>query len=75
MKVLNLFMLKEWTFLNKNTQELWLHLSQEDQHLFRFSFNEFNWKLYIKHYYYGIKKHLLKENENDSEKALSKNRR
>jgi len=75
MKVLNLFMLQEWTFENKNTQELWLQLSQEDQHLFRFSFNEFNWKLYIKHYYYGIKKHLLKENENDSEKALSKNRR
>jgi len=75
MRVLNIFMLNEWTFENENTRKLWSRLSQEDRNLFSFSLNEFNWELYIKQYYHGIKKHLLQENENDSEKALSKNRR
>jgi len=75
LNTINQFITNEWTFDNTNTNELWSILSQEDRNLFPFSFKKFNWKSYNKNYYIGIKKYLLRENENDLEKALIKNRR
>ncbi|XP_022167369.1 fatty acyl-CoA reductase wat-like isoform X2 [Myzus persicae] len=67
------FSTRQWTFDNGNTRELWLSLSQDDRETFRFSLQEFDWKPYIKSYYCGIRKHILHEDLNNVEMALSKN--
>lgn len=69
------FSTNEWKFENSNTRKLWLSISQEERELFQFSLNEFNWKSYIKCYYYGIRKYILHEDPKNIEKAMSKNRK
>lgn len=75
MDSLHKFTTKQWTFDNTNTRELWTSLNQEDRKTFWFNLENFDWTLYIKFYYYGIRKHLLHENLSDVTKALSKHRK
>ncbi|XP_001946150.2 fatty acyl-CoA reductase wat [Acyrthosiphon pisum] len=69
------FTTRQWSFDNKNTVDLWLSLSKEDQKTFWFSFEDFDWKTYIKIYYLGIRKHILHEDLSNIEKAVTKNRK
>lgn len=69
------FSTNEWKFENSNIRELWLSMSQEERNLFWFSLNEFDWKSYIKCYYYGIRKYILHEDPENIEKAMAKNRK
>jgi len=69
------FSMRQWKFDNKNTRQLWLSLSKDDRNTFRFSLKSFDWKSYIKSYYYGIRKHILHEDLSNIEKALSKNKK
>jgi len=73
--LLHEFTTREWQFDNKNTVELWSSLSKEDREMFWFSFEDFDWKTYIKIYYLGIRKHILREDLSNTEKAVAKNRR
>jgi len=68
------FSTKQWTFDNSNSRELWSLLSKDDREMFRFSLDDFDWKSYIKSYYYGIRRHVLHEDLSNVEKATSKNR-
>ncbi|KAL4090330.1 hypothetical protein QTP88_025189 [Uroleucon formosanum] len=68
------FSTRQWMFDNTNSRKLWLSLSQHDQEKFRFSLQEFDWKPYIKKYYYGIRRHVLHEDLSNLKKATSKNR-
>jgi len=67
------FSTRQWTFDNSNTRELWSSLSKDDRETFMFGLKEFDWKSYIKTYYYGIRKHILHEDLSNVEKASSKN--
>ncbi|XP_027850563.2 fatty acyl-CoA reductase wat-like [Aphis gossypii] len=67
------FATKQWTFDNSNSRELWSSLSKDDREMFQFSLEDFDWKSYIKSYYYGIRRHILHEDLNNVEKASSKN--
>lgn len=67
------FSMRQWIFDNRNTRELWQSLSEDDKNEFRFSLKAFDWKSYIETYYHGIRKHILKEDISNVEKALSKN--
>ncbi|XP_025208954.1 fatty acyl-CoA reductase wat-like isoform X2 [Melanaphis sacchari] len=69
------FTTREWKFDNSNTRELWTLLSQEDHKTFWFSFEEFDWKLYLQNLVYGIRKHLLHEDLNNITEALSRHRK
>lgn len=72
----SVFTLREWTFHNANTRELWLLLSQEDRQTFWFSFNNFDWKQYFDIYLvYGIKKCILGEDQKNIKLALARNRK
>ncbi|CAH1738322.1 unnamed protein product [Aphis gossypii] len=73
--LLKVFTTSEWKFDNGNTRELWSLLSQEDRKTFRFGFEEFDWKSYIKYTVYGIRKHILHEDLSNLPKALSKNQK
>ncbi|XP_060876849.1 fatty acyl-CoA reductase wat-like [Metopolophium dirhodum] len=67
------FSTRQWTFDNGNIRELWSSLSKDDRETFRFSLEEFDWKPYIKSYYYGIRRHVLHEDLSNVGKASSKN--
>lgn len=69
------FSTREWKFGKDNILNLWLSLSQEDRETFWFSFEDFDWKAYVRDIVRGIKKHVLHEDESDLKKSLAKNRR
>lgn len=69
------FTTREWKFDNSNTRNLWLSLSQNDRNIFYYSLDNFDWKSYIKVYFFGIRKHVLREDLSNLEKASSKNRK
>lgn len=75
MKLLYVFTTSEWKFDNSNTKELWLSLSEKDRNTFWFSLEGFDWKPYLKNYYYGIRKHLLREDLSNVAKATANNRK
>lgn len=70
-----IFVTKEWKFDIRNTQELWLSMNQEDQSLFPFNMQGFDWKEYIKCYYYGIRKYLLREDLDNKIQAKAKSQK
>lgn len=74
-KVLHTFTMSEWKFDNSNTRKLWSGLSKEDRSTFFFSLDEFDWKSYVKVYYRGIRKHILKEDLSNTESALARNQK
>lgn len=69
------FTSKEWKFDNNNTRELWSSLSHDDRMTFWFSFEGFDWILFIKTYSSGVRKFILGEDQRNIEEALAKNRR
>lgn len=75
MDLLYIFTTRQWKFDNRNMKELWSFLSKEDRISFHYSFEEFDWKPYIKSYYYGIRKHILHEDLNNIARAKAKNQK
>lgn len=75
MNLLHAFSTRQWKFDNSNTIKLLSSLNIEDRQKFGFSLENFDWKNFIKVYYYGIRKHILKEDLSNMAKALSKNRK
>lgn len=73
--LLHEFATREWKFDNNNTRKLWSLLSKEDCTTFWFSLEEFNWKSYMKSFYYGIRERILNEDISNLPEALSKNRK
>lgn len=75
MDLLAAFSTRQWKFDNSNIVQLWSLLSEEDRQTFWFSLKDFDWKLYMKSFYHGIRKHILHEDLNNTTEALSKNRK
>lgn len=75
MDLLYEFTTRQWTFDNSNTRELWASLNQEDRSTFWYSLEDFDWKTYIKSYYYGIREHILHEDSSSIGKALTKHQK
>ncbi|KAL4148036.1 hypothetical protein QTP88_002340 [Uroleucon formosanum] len=69
------FTTRQWKFDNSNIVELLSSLSKKDRDQFEFDMVDFDWKSYIKSYYYGIRKHILHEDLSNLDKAISKNRK
>ncbi|XP_029345596.1 fatty acyl-CoA reductase wat isoform X2 [Acyrthosiphon pisum] len=69
------FTTNQWKFDNSNTVKLLSSLNIEDRDQFEFGMVNFDWKSYIKTSYYGIRKHILKEEMSNLDKAISKNRK
>lgn len=72
---LYVFTTRQWKFDNSNTRELWSSLSPDDRSTFFYSLEGFDWKTYIKSYFYGIRRHVIKEDLTNVEKASAKNRK
>jgi len=61
MKVLEYFVLQEWTWNDSNTVALRDALSPEDQESFYFDASKIHWKTYIENYCLGTKMYVMKE--------------
>ncbi|VVC26724.1 Male sterility, NAD-binding,NAD(P)-binding domain,Fatty acyl-CoA reductase, C-terminal [Cinara cedri] len=72
--LLRSFVVRNWTFHNNNTRELWSLLSQEDRKTFWYSFEEFDFKEYIKIYVQAVRKCILDEDQSNIKEALAKTR-
>ncbi|XP_051165961.1 putative fatty acyl-CoA reductase CG5065 [Leptopilina boulardi] len=60
-KLLCFWTLNEWTGKHERTKNLWKRISPDDQKLFPFSMNDFNWPDYIKKYMIGLRIYLLND--------------
>lgn len=69
------FTTRQWKFENNNTRKLWLLLSKEDRNTFYYSLENYDWEPYLKSYYFGIRKHLLHEDESNIGEAKKKNQK
>lgn len=59
--VIAYFATQQWFFQNKNTQELWSRLNEEDQKLFGFNMATVDWDLYFYTYVRGARVYLFKD--------------
>lgn len=61
LNVLAYFATRQWNFTNNNTQSLWKKLNEEDQRLFDFDMDAFDWDSYFFTYARGGRVYLLKD--------------
>ncbi|XP_063923372.1 fatty acyl-CoA reductase wat-like [Zophobas morio] len=55
------FMAHEWTFTNTNVKTIWNKMNEADKAIFPFDLKPFNWILYFRNYFKGIRSYLAKE--------------
>ena len=60
-KLISYFSLRQWTFNSERTKSLWQKISLDDQKIFPFTMENFDWNDYIKVCMSGIRIHLLKD--------------
>lgn len=70
--VLNPFLIKEWGFKNTNVQSLWSRLDSQDQEMFPFTMQNFDWHSYMDNYVKGIRIYLLKDDMKTLERSKVK---
>ncbi|KAH0535391.1 hypothetical protein KQX54_016117 [Cotesia glomerata] len=69
LNVIQPFMLKNWSFKNDNVQRLWSRLDSKDKLSLRFTFDDFDWKNYLRNHMKGVRLFLFKEDPNSLESA------
>ncbi|XP_046743275.1 putative fatty acyl-CoA reductase CG5065 [Diprion similis] len=69
--LLEFFTTREWEFKANNVKQLNNRLSPADQEIFGFDIRKLDWKDYVVSYYIGIKKNVLRE-EDDAIPAAQK---
>jgi fatty acyl-CoA reductase len=73
--VLSYFSTREWKFTNKNVQELWQKLGEDDQKLFDFNIEDLDWDKYFYTYVRGIRLYLLKDDVSTIPQAIARYKR
>ncbi|XP_067131248.1 putative fatty acyl-CoA reductase CG5065 [Centruroides vittatus] len=63
MKIIEPFTTREWTFPAGNVGELLKMMSTQDKQNFDFDISKLNWDQYMKHYFLGIRRFVLKEDD------------
>ncbi|XP_036146805.1 fatty acyl-CoA reductase wat-like [Monomorium pharaonis] len=66
---------QKWTYSTDNVDAMWNRLNEKDQQLFKFSMIEFDWEKYFIGHYLGIRRYLLKEDDNTLEISRIKYKR
>nr|CAI5868673.1 unnamed protein product [Callosobruchus analis] len=73
--ILQYFGTRSWNFSNKNMANVWQKMSEEDRLLFNFNIKDVHWMNFYHYYTRGVRKYLLKESEDDVEKAQRRDER
>ncbi|XP_015782718.1 fatty acyl-CoA reductase wat [Tetranychus urticae] len=69
------FLTKDWHYINTNYLALTDHLNEHDRKLFPMSMKNMDWKSYIHTGYYGIRKFVLHEDDDNTKAAIGRLRR
>ncbi|XP_065223017.1 fatty acyl-CoA reductase wat-like [Planococcus citri] len=69
MDLVDSFIQRPHIYLNDNVQELWQSLDETDQQTFPFHMKLINWETYLKVYYDGILKYLIRETNRNEDNA------
>ncbi|XP_052749116.1 fatty acyl-CoA reductase wat-like [Galleria mellonella] len=70
--LLTYFCMREISFCNRNTRELWQKTSDSDKQLFPFSMKEMSWDDYFEEYLAGIRRYIFKESDDTLPRARLK---
>jgi fatty acyl-CoA reductase len=70
--VISYFSTRDWKFTNKNVQELWQKLDEDDRKLFDFNIDELDWDKYFYTYVRGIRLYLLKDDLSTIPRAIAR---
>lgn len=62
------FMNNEWKWLNDNTDDLSLSMSEHDRSVFGFDLKTLHWKSYYENAVIGLKKYVFKEDDQDKKR-------
>jgi fatty acyl-CoA reductase len=73
--VISYFSTRDWKFTNKNVQELWQKLDEDDRKLFDFNLDELDWDKYFYTYVRGIRLYLLKDDVSTLPQAIARYKR
>ncbi|KAL0099951.1 hypothetical protein PUN28_019994 [Cardiocondyla obscurior] len=74
-QILEPFSNNEWTFSTDNVCAMWERITKEDQQLFNFDMNGFDWTKYFINLYQGIRLYVLDENDSTLEISRKKYKR
>ena len=70
--MISYFSTRDWKFTNKNVQDLWQKLDEDDKKLFDFNIDELDWDRYFYSYVRGIRLYLLKDDFSTIPQALAR---
>lgn len=68
--LLEYFATRQWSFPCDNLLSLYDSLGETDQKLFNFDIRKVDWRTYTQNFYIGIRRHLMKEDDDNVPKAL-----
>ena len=67
--VISFFSIRQWQFVSNNFIPLLDKLSDEDRRIFYFDVRQIDWKSYVKDYCLGIRRYVLKDNDDTIQAA------
>jgi fatty acyl-CoA reductase len=73
--VISYFSTRDWKFTNKNVQELWRKLDEDDRKLFDFNIEDLDWDKYFYTYVRGVRQYLLKDEMSTIPQATARYKR
>lgn len=73
--LLEYFANRQWSFPCKNLLNLYDSLSENDKELFNFDIRKVNWQDYTRNFYIGIRRHLMKESDDNVPEAMRRMKR
>ena len=73
--MISYFSTRDWKFTNKNIQEIWQKLHEDDRKLFDFNIDELDWDKYFYTYVKGIRLYLLKHDVSTIPQAIARYKR
>jgi Male sterility protein. len=73
--VISYFSTRDWKITNKNVQELWQKMDEDDRKLFDFNIDGLDWDKYFYTYVRGIRLYLLKDDMSTIPQATARYKR
>jgi len=73
--VLQFFITHQWRFHDDNVKNLWAKLPEHDKQAFNFDVSDLHWPSYMSQYCAGIRKYVLKEEDDTIETSAAQMRR
>ncbi|XP_069691444.1 fatty acyl-CoA reductase wat-like [Periplaneta americana] len=70
--VISYFCTRQWKFSNKNVQQMWDKIGEDDRAIFDFNIRNLDWSSYFREALMGVRTFLLKEDPKNLPQAIKK---